>query len=91
MWKESLTTLYVHMNVLINYTRMLGIIMRNKFGELREDWKYIISTTCISVNMLLEQVMSVSHHDHIEIYLFPTCLMMSLAEIGDRAQLYYLN
>ena len=37
MWKESLTTLYVHMNVLINYTRMLGIIMRNKFGELRED------------------------------------------------------
>ena len=42
MWKESLTTLYVHLDVLINYTWMLGILMRSKFGELTEDWKYII-------------------------------------------------
>jgi len=33
MWKESLTTLYVHLDVLINYTWMLGILMRSKFGE----------------------------------------------------------
>lgn len=47
MWKEPLTTLYVHMDVLINYTWMLGTPMKSKFGELTEDWKYIISTICI--------------------------------------------
>ena len=60
-------------------------------GDNYEKQIWRIDTTCISVNVLLEQVMTVSHRDHIEIYLFPTCLMMSLAEIGDRAHLYYLN
>jgi len=32
---------------------------------------YIISTTCILVNALLEQIMTASHGDHIETFLFP--------------------